>query len=109
MKILLKKNPKFIARREVDAELSYLLYKYMQHDNTNVYNSNNQLNTEYKKSYETFLRENPDSIYYMLVKDYYQILKENNFKYVPAVKKWLNISIEKVYIDIAPGEGLNVQ
>ena len=81
----------------------------MQHDNTNVYKSNNILNPEYKKSYETFLRKNPESIYYMLVKDYYQILKENNFKYTPAVKEWLDASIEKVYIDIDPGEGLDVK
>ena len=106
---LLEKNPKFVAQREVDAELSHLLYQYMQHDNTNVYKSNNILNPEYKKSYETFLRKNPESIYYMLVKDYYQILKENNFKYTPAVKEWLDASIEKVYIDIDPGEGLDVK
>ena len=106
---LLIKNPRFIAAKDVDAELSQMLYKYMQHDNTNVYNSNNQLNPEYKKSYENFLRENTESIFYMLVKDYYQILKENNFKYTPPVKEWLDTSIEKIYIDIDPGEGLNVQ
>ncbi|MBP3847785.1 hypothetical protein J6I39_08570 [bacterium] len=102
-------NKQFAAKNDVLAESSKLLNKYVQYGDTNVFDSNKNINKEYKKSYEKFLTENSDSIYFTLIKDYYILLKENSFKYTPKVKEWLDNKIERVYVDIPIGEGLNVK
>ena len=48
-----------------------------------------------KKSYEHFLAEHIDSRYYQIVKEYYNKLIRDKFKYTETTKEWLINEIEK--------------
>ncbi len=82
----IKKNPKFVAKSEAIKELNYLAKIYVfDFDNTPAFDRETAiLNVKYKNSYEKFLKENTKSKFYKDISDYYQQIKENNYKKVDS-------------------------
>lgn len=59
------------------------------------YNESELLDNNFKSSYENFLEKNKTSKYYPLIKEYYNKLKNNKFKYSEKNKNWLELEILK--------------
>ncbi len=79
-------------------ELQYRINNYfIFFEGQKVYDENKVLRPELKKSYEKFLKENTDFVYYPLVKEIYDLQEQNNFMYFAeedAERKLYNV-IEK--------------
>ena len=90
MSDFIKKYPNFVAKDDVDEELKYYYFYYLDGiDNSPIYDyETNKVKPTYINSYKTFIDTNKDCIGYKTVENYYNKLKNNNFKYVERVGRW---------------------
>lgn len=92
----LNKYPNFTNRDEIQTSINQYLYFYLVGvDNSPISaatlsNGDNSLYPEVKKSYETFIRVNKDSKYRPIVLEYYELLKNYNFKVQDYIYKFIN-------------------
>lgn len=86
----IKKYPNFVAKDDVDEQLKYYYFYYLDGiDNSRIYDDEtNKVKPAYINSYKTFIDTNKDCIGYKTVENYYNKLKNNNFKYVERVGRW---------------------
>lgn len=86
----IKKYPNFVAKNDVDEKLKYYYFYYLDGiDNSRIYDDEtNKVKPTYINSYKTFIDTNKDCIGYKTVENYYNKLKNNNFKYVERVGRW---------------------
>lgn len=86
----IKKYPNFVAKDNVDEKLKYYYFYYLDGiDNSPIYDyETNKVKFSYINSYKTFIDNNKDCIGYKTVENYYNKLKNNNFKYVERVGRW---------------------
>lgn len=86
----IKKYPNFVAKDDVDEKLKYYYFYYLDGiDNSRIYDDEtNKVKPAYINSYKTFIDTNKDCIGYKTVENYYNKLKNNNFKYVERVGSW---------------------
>lgn len=86
----IKKYPNFVAKDDVDEKLKYYYFYYLDGiDNSRIYDDEtNKVKPAYINSYKTFIDTNKDCIGYKTVENYYNKLKNNNFKYVERVGRW---------------------
>jgi hypothetical protein len=77
----LKNHPNFIESSEIKDYLNLYVRTFLTGmDNSRIHDFNNRtLRPDVKTAYEKYIRDNKDSEYYILVKDYYEMLKNNNF------------------------------
>lgn len=80
----------FIGINDVKSTLKWYGELYLMGlDNTMVFNRwENRMNPDFKSSYENFLNENQDSVYYPAVKELYEKAKENNFQWSEKIQDW---------------------
>lgn len=90
MSDFIKKYPNFVAKDDVDEKLKYYYFYYLDGiDNSRIYDDEtNKVKSSYINSYKTFIDTNKDCIGYKTVENYYNKLKNNNFKYVERVGSW---------------------
>lgn len=90
MSDFIKKYPNFVAKDDVDEQLKYYYFYYLDGiDNSRIYDDEtNKVKSSYINSYKTFIDTNKDCIGYKTVENYYNKLKNNNFKYVERVGRW---------------------
>lgn len=90
MSDFIKKYPNFVAKDDVDEQLKYYYFYYLDGiDNSRIYDDEtNKVKPAYINSYKTFIDTNKDCIGYKTVENYYNKLKNNNFKYVERVGSW---------------------
>lgn len=90
MSDFIKKYPNFVAKDDVDKQLKYYYFYYLDGiDNSRIYDDEtNKVKPAYINSYKTFIDTNKDCIGYKTVENYYNKLKNNNFKYVERVGSW---------------------
>lgn len=90
MSDFIKKYPNFVAKDDVDEQLKYYYFYYLDGiDNSPIYDyETNKVKSSYINSYKTFIDTNKDCIGYKTVENYYNKLKNNNFKYVERVGHW---------------------
>ncbi len=90
---LLTANSDFVASADVAKELFSLFETYTRgiiYDNSWAFDyQTNKLNSEYKLSYEKYLKENTQSIFYPQVKVLYEQLKKNGFKKTESLRSWI--------------------
>lgn len=86
----IKKYPNFVAKDDVDEKLKYYYFYYLDGiDNSPIYDyETNKVKPTYINSYKTFIDTNKDCIGYKTVENYYNKLKNNNFKYIERVGRW---------------------
>lgn len=86
----IKKYPNFVAKDDVNEKLKYYYFYYLDGiDNSRIYDDEtNKVKPAYINSYKTFIDTNKDCIGYKTVENYYNKLKNNNFKYVERVGHW---------------------
>lgn len=86
----IKKYPNFVAKDDADEKLKYYYFYYLDGiDNSPIYDyETNKVYPAYINSYKTFIDTNKDCIGYKTVENYYNKLKNNNFKYVERVGRW---------------------
>lgn len=86
----IKKYPNFVAKDDVNEKLKYYYFYYLDGiDNSPIYDyETNKVKSSYINSYKTFIDTNKDCIGYKTVENYYNKLKNNNFKYVERVGHW---------------------
>lgn len=86
----IKKYPNFVAKDDADEKLKYYYFYYLDGiDNSPIYDyETNKVKPAYINSYKTFIDTNKDCIGYKTVENYYNKLKNNNFKYVERVGRW---------------------
>lgn len=92
----IRKYPNFIALMEVEQELKHFMFDYLSYYEeycTQFNFDTKKLKNEYKISYEKFLCENKQSIYYPIVKKYYTKLKLNLFKNSNSIQTWVRNEI----------------
>ncbi len=78
---VLKNSPAVFVDAKVNEDLQGLFYCYINGlDNTLAYGENGAIEPEFKKSYEVFLLENPNSKFYPFIEYLYATLKKNGFK-----------------------------
>ncbi len=77
----LKDHPNFKENPEIRDYLNIYIRTFLTGmDNSRIYDSNTKkLRTEVKAAFEKYIKENKKSAYYTLVKDYYEMLKNNKF------------------------------
>lgn len=99
----INKYPNFIAINDAKKLLEQVAniyigkFDYAQYD---MFDANNNLKKEYKKSYTKFLKENKQSKYYNEVFVYYKQLKYNKFKGNKVDNiKYVNDWQKKIYIE----------
>lgn len=90
MSDFIKKYPNFVAKDDVGEQLKYYYFYYLDGiDNSRIYDDEtNKVKSSYINSYKTFIDTNKDCIGYKTVENYYNKLKNNNFKYVERVGRW---------------------
>lgn len=90
MSDFIKKYPNFVAKDDVNEKLKYYYFYYLDGiDNSRIYDDEtNKVKSSYINSYKTFIDTNKDCIGYKTVENYYNKLKNNNFKYVERVGSW---------------------
>lgn len=86
----IKKYPNFVAKDDVNEKLKYYYFYYLDGiDNSRIYDyETNKVKSSYINSYKTFIDTNKDCIGYKTVENYYNKLKNNNFKYVERAGRW---------------------
>lgn len=86
----IKKYPNFVAKDDADEKLKYYYFYYLDGiDNSPIYDyETNKVKPAYINSYKTFIDTNKDCIGYKTVENYYNKLKNNNFKYVERAGHW---------------------
>lgn len=86
----IKKYPNFVAKDDADEKLKYYYFYYLDGiDNSPIYDyETNKVKSSYINSYKTFIDTNKDCIGYKTVENYYNKLKNNNFKYVERAGHW---------------------
>lgn len=89
-------NDNFVAKNDVKNTLNFMLEVYLTViDNTPVFSYDNDiLKSDFKNSYEKFLAENQESKYYLIVKHYYDMLKDNNYKKSDKIDSWIRNQIQ---------------
>jgi len=77
----LGKYPDFVEKGEIRERLDVYVRTFLTGmDNSPIHTINSKrLSADVKAAYEMFIRENRDSAYYKLVKDYYDMLKSKQF------------------------------
>lgn len=77
----LRTYPGFVAKSEIRDRLDVYVRTFVTGmDNSRINNFNSKkLRSDVKAAYEVFIRENRDSAYYKLVRDYYEMLKSKQF------------------------------
>lgn len=90
MSDFIKKYPNFVAKDDVNEKLKYYYFYYLDGiDNSPIYDyETNKVKPTYINSYKTFIDTNKDCIGYKTVENYYNKLKNNNFKYVERAGHW---------------------
>lgn len=88
------KDTNFVAKDDVKETLKFMIGVYLTGiDNTPVFDYENILEPDFKNSYEKFITENQQSKYYSIVKQYYDTLKNNNFKKSDSIESWVRNQI----------------
>ncbi len=90
----LEKYPDFPENNEVKAKLHSYFTWYLWGKYIYAY-SNDRFSKELRISYENFLSNNQLSVFYPLIKDWYNLLKENNFRYLPNHHKELEKTLKR--------------
>ncbi|MBM4310208.1 MAG: hypothetical protein FJ119_04580 [Deltaproteobacteria bacterium] len=77
----LRTYPGFVAKDEIRDRLDVYVRTFVTGmDNSRINNFNSKkLRPDVRAAYEVFIRENRDSAYYTLVRDYYEMLKRKQF------------------------------
>jgi len=104
--ILLEKfvneNPKFVLISDAKDILNSYLMIYLEGvDNSPIFDKWNtrKMKPEFKESYEKFLSENKDSIYYPMVEELYHKAKTNDFTWDRDFEQWLYEYHKKYFAD----------
>jgi hypothetical protein len=87
----LKNHPNFIESPEIENYLNLYIRTFLTGmDNSRIYDFNNrQLRTDVKTAYEKYISDNKGSQYYNLVKDYYEMLKNNGFTVPESINEFV--------------------
>lgn len=94
--------PNFVRINDVKTlESEYISIYMFGLDNTPIFDKydTGKINTNYRKSYETFLVKNKDSKYYPMVSEFYTKLKENDYIWDDNFEKWYLGVFKKKYFD----------
>lgn len=100
----LKKYPYFPEKQSIQAYLNVYVRVFLSGmDNSLIYDyTNRTLRKDVRSAYEKFITENKTSKYYKLVKDYYEMIKRNNYIIPKNVNKYLKNKEYESYLTIQP-------
>lgn len=100
----LKKYPNFPEKQMIESYLdSYIRVFLSGMDNSPIHNFENMtLDKDVRAAYEKFIKDNKTSKYYKLVKDYYEMIKKNNFLLPNDYEKYLERKGFKSYLAVQP-------
>lgn len=85
------KYPNFVSIKELKKDQNRYIYSYLHgFDNGRIFDyETNKIKEEYKESIESFLKEDTKFSKYDLVSEYYNKIKNNNYKINENISNWL--------------------
>jgi hypothetical protein len=100
----LNKYPTFPEKQSIQAYLDIYIRVFLSGmDNSRIHDCQDMtLDKDVRAAYEKFIRENKASKYYELVKDYYEMIKRNNFIVPKNVDEYLKNKGYKSYLATQP-------
>ncbi len=100
----LRTYPDFVEKSEIRDLLDVYVRVFLTGmDNARIHNFNSKkLNPDVKAAYEMFIRENRDSAYYKLVREYYAMLKSKQFNVPDDIAEYVKKQGGEALFDAQP-------